>query len=215
MHSPIHKPRLFPPSLNLFFFPSSFPKHTASSIKHLFQNRPSNLLFSAFNLLVSSVPFQNLSQTKDKMDDLIGLDLDAPSSPTPQAKATNFLIDFNLDSISSPAPIPAAPVLATIVPASNSSSVVDAKDAASAWEACLAASQDETKYPLVPVIEGPFSKGPSDEFEEMLKAKKKGNHNFGTHSSFYSFPFPPISTYSISPFFTTKILVFESISSDH
>ena len=132
----------------------------------------------------------------------MNLNMDALSaSPTPQAKATDFLIDFDMDSISSPASILDAPVPATSIPASNSSSVVDAKDAASAWEACLAASRDKTKYPLVPVIEGPFSEGPLDEFEEMMNEKKNGNHNFGMHLS-------PLIPYPFFPFLPTQLSYF-------
>lgn len=49
------------------------------------------------------------------------------------------------------------------------------KQNATAWETCLAESKDTTRYPRVPVIDGPFQS-----FEEMLDAKEYGNYNVGT-----------------------------------
>ena len=62
------------------------------------------------------------------------------------------------------------------LPAStNNPSMQKQKQDATAWETCLAESKDTTRYPRVPVIDGPFQG-----FEEMLDAKEHGNYNVGT-----------------------------------
>ncbi|KAG7005940.1 hypothetical protein G7Y79_00017g043220 [Physcia stellaris] len=59
------------------------------------------------------------------------------------------------------------------LPAStNNAPMPKQKQDATAWETCLAESKDTTRYPRVPVIDGPFQG-----FEEMLDAKEHGNYN--------------------------------------
>lgn len=74
---------------------------------------------------------------------------------------TDLLIDIDL---------PSAPL------AQNS--FTDKSTAAQGWEACLEDAKDMTRYPRIPVIEGPFAND-----EEMLAAKAKGNYNIGKHLS--------------------------------
>ena len=123
------------------------------------------------------------------MEDLIGLDMDSPSSgpsTAPPAKGSNFLLDFDMDTLYSPTPV------RTTVP----TPIVDAKEAAKAWRACLMASIDETKFPVVPVVDGPFAEGVYDEFEEMLKAKQDGKHDISKHFSINPHhPFLPFREY--------------------
>ena len=121
------------------------------------------------------------------MDDLIGLNMDAPPAAT-ASKPTDSLIDFDIDGMDDAPP----PVLAsnpTPIPAASSTTIVNAEEAARAWKDCLEASHDKVQYPLVPVIEGPFVNGPLDEFEEMWGAKTNGKHDFSKCDLFSSFSF--------------------------
>ena len=74
------------------------------------------------------------------------------------------------------------------------------KQNATAWETCLAESKDTTRYPLVPVIDGPFQG-----FDDMLYAKADGNYNVGTY--FLSYPFTQDTSHTL-PFLLPLITVF-------
>ena len=125
------------------------------------------------------------------MQDLIDFEKGTASASTP-AKPTNFLIDYNFDDMDTAA-TPAA--------VAESNKVVEAQEATHAWEKYVKAAQETKKR--VPVIDGPFNKAGSDEFEEMWKAKMAGEHDISMYSffsSFSSFLFPSPSSILPVPF---------------
>ncbi|KAL8785473.1 MAG: hypothetical protein Q9195_008616 [Heterodermia aff. obscurata] len=129
------------------------------------------------------------------MDDLIDLNMDSPSPTSPTQPID--LIDMDFDGMNTASPAGAAAGSDTVVnsmdaasppgpdavpgsiPQASSATIINNEDtAARAWNDCLKASLDKVKYPVVSVAEGPFAKGPLDEFETMWQAKQKGQHDF-------------------------------------
>ena len=133
------------------------------------------------------------------MNDLIDLTMGSAPATTP-AKPTDFLIDFDFDDMDASYTSSYTPVPAATSGVAVGVKVVDTKEAAHAWKTCLAESHDMNKYPIVPVVDGPFKKDGLDEFEEMWKAKENGNHNISMYFLFILFPFPLIPINAIFNF---------------
>ena len=141
------------------------------------------------------------------MNDLIGLTMGSAPATTP-AKPTDSLIDFDFDDMDASYTSSYTPVPAATSGVAVGVKVVDTKDAAHAWKTCLKESHDMNKYPVVPIVEGPFKKHGFDEFEEMWKAKQNGNHNI---SMYFLFIPLPLSSYSYPCNFLSFAFPFEEL----